>query len=152
MVLDRNLNDALDIQRSKTQAVYINILENKKADYTPMVASGLSFTIYGVTIYYFLPLALCSFNLKMLSQIIIFIIVGLLFALTLIAFNIQSSVERLLTHVFLFFEKNSMRQMVIKNLTAHHKRNQMTALIYSLALGFLIFLSIASRTMIIIGA
>ena len=67
VVLARNLNDALDIQRSKTQAVYINILENKKADYTPMVASGLSFTIYGVTIYYFLPLALCSFNLKMLS-------------------------------------------------------------------------------------
>ena len=74
-----------------------------------MVASGLSFTIYGVTIYYFLPLALCSFNLKMLSQIIIFIIVGLLFALTLMAYNIQATVEKVITHIFLFFEKSSMR-------------------------------------------
>lgn len=87
-VLDRNLNDALDIQRSKTQAVYINILEKKKANYTPMVATGLAFTAYGVTIYYLLPLALMSFNLNLLSQIIIFIIIGLLFALTLLAFNI----------------------------------------------------------------
>ena len=74
-----------------------------------MVASGLSFTIYGVTIYYFLPLALCSFNLKMLSQIIIFIVVGLLFALVLMAFNFQSVIERILTHIFLFFERSSMR-------------------------------------------
>ena len=87
VVLDRNLNDALDIQRSKTQAVYINILEKKKANYTPMVATGLAFTAYGVTIYYLLPLALMSMNLNLLSQIIIFIIIGLLFALTLLAFN-----------------------------------------------------------------
>lgn len=104
VVLERNLNDALDIQRSKTQAVYVNILENKKANYTPMVATGLAFTAYGVTIYYLLPLALMSFNLNLLSQIIIFIIIGLLFALTLLAFNIQAKVEWFLTHVFLFFE------------------------------------------------
>ena len=67
IVLDRNLNDALDIQRSKTQAVYINILEKKKANYTPMVATGLAFTAYGVTIYYLLPLALMSMNLNLLS-------------------------------------------------------------------------------------
>ena len=52
-----------------------------------MVLVGLSITIYGVTIYYLLPLALLSMNLTMVSQIIIFILVGLLFALTLMAFN-----------------------------------------------------------------
>ena len=145
IVLDRNLNDALDIQRSKTQAVYVNILNKKQADYTPLVATGTAFTVYGVTIYYLLPLALMSFNLSLLSQIIIFILMGLLFGLTLLAFNIQSSVENLLTNVFLFFELNSIRRMVRKNLSSHRKRNQMTALIYSLALGFLIFLSISSR-------
>lgn len=123
IVLDRNLNDALDIQRSKTQAVYVDILEKKKANYTPMVATGLSFTAYGVTIYYLLPLALMSHNLSLLSQIIIFIIIGLLFALTLLAFNIQSTVEWFLTHIFLFFEIKSTRSMVIKNLSSHRRRN-----------------------------
>ena len=110
-----------------------------------MVATGLAFTAYGVTIYYLLPLALMSFNLNLLSQIVIFIIVGLLFALTLLAFNFQSSVEWFLTNIFLFFEVKSTRAMVTKNLSSHRKRNQMTALIYSLALAFLIFLSITSR-------
>lgn len=152
IVLDRNLNDALDIQRSKTQAVYVNILNKKHADYTPMVASGLAFTMYGVTIYYLLPLALLSFNLSLLSKIVIFILVGLLIALTIIAFNMQSYVETLLTTVFLFFERDSIRKMVNKNLSSHRKRNQMTALIYSLALGFLIFLSMSSRMQISVSA
>ena len=42
--------------------------------------------------------------------------------------------------------------MVIKNLSAHRKRNSMTALIYSLALGFLIFLSISSRMQISVSS
>ena len=57
----------------------------------------------------------------------------------------SSERNKKLTRIFLFFEYNSMRVMVVKNLSAHRKRNQMTALIYSLALGFLIFLSISSR-------
>ena len=152
VVLDRNLNDALDIQRSKTQAVYVNILEKKKANYTPMVATGLAFTAYGVTIYYLLPLALMSLNLHLLSQIVIFIIIGLLFALTILAFNYQSTVEWFLTNIFLCFEKKSTKAFVVKNLNSHRKRNQMTSLIYSLALGFLIFLSIASRMQISVSS
>jgi len=38
--------------------------------------------------------------------------------------------------------------MVLKNLAAHRKRNQMTGLIYSLSLGFLLFLSISCRMQI----
>ena len=38
--------------------------------------------------------------------------------------------------------------MVIKNLAAHRRRNQMTGLIYSLSLGFLLFLSISCRMQI----
>ena len=88
-----------------------------------MVATGLAFTAYCVTIYYLLPLALMSFNLNLLSQIVIFIIIGLLFALTLLAFNFQSSMEWILTNVFLFFEQKSTRAMVLKNLSSHRKRN-----------------------------
>ena len=113
-----------------------------------MVLFGLAITSYGVTIYYTLPMALMSMNLTLVSRIVIFILIGLLFALTLLAFNVQYTVERFFSRIFLFFEINSMRLMAIKNLAAHRKRNQMTALIYSLALGFLMFLSISCRMQI----
>ncbi len=63
------------------------MLNSKEANTKPLVLVGLSITFYGVTIYYILPLALLSMNLTLVSQIIIFILVGLLFALTLVAFN-----------------------------------------------------------------
>jgi len=148
IVLQRNLNDALDIQRSKTQATFVNIVNKKQANYLPMVLFGAAITLYGVTIYYTLPLALMSMNLSLVSQVIIFILVGLLFALVLLAFNIQPMMERFLSKVFLCFEIKSMRLMAVKNLSAHRNRNQMTALIYSLALGFLMFLSISCRMQI----
>ena len=59
------------------------MLNSKQANTAPMVLVGVSTTVYGVTIYYLLPLALLSMNLNLVSQIIIFILVGLLFALTL---------------------------------------------------------------------
>ena len=42
----------------------------------------------------------------------------------------------------------SMRSMVLKNLIANRDRNKMTAIIYSLGLGFIIFLNMAQRTQI----
>lgn len=99
------------------------MLNSKEANTTPMVLIGISITFFGVTIYYLLPLALLSMNLTLVSQIIIFILMGLLFALTLFAFNTQNYVERFCTNLFLFFEFPSIRNMVIKNLAAHRKRN-----------------------------
>lgn len=48
-----------------------------------------------------------------------------------------------LTYVFLFYERESMKLLVLKNLTAHKLRNMMTSIIFSLALGFIIFLIVA---------
>jgi hypothetical protein len=113
---------------------------------------GAVITFYGVAVYYLLPLALLSMNLTLLSQIIIFILVGLLLALTLFAFNIQMYLERLITKIFLFYEITSIKSMVLKNLAAHRQRNRMTGLIYSLSLGFILFLSIACRMQISVSS
>lgn len=67
--------------------MFVNLLNSKEANTRPLVMVGLCITCYGVTIYYILPIALLSMNLTLVSQIIIFILVGLLFALTLVAFN-----------------------------------------------------------------
>lgn len=47
--------------------------------------------------------------------------------------------------MFLFWEKKSMKLMITNNLKAHKIRNRHTALIYALALGFIIFLVVAYK-------
>ena len=45
--------------------------------------------------------------------------------------------------MLLFWERQSMRRMIFMNLKAHRHRNKMTSIIYSISLGFLIFLVVA---------
>lgn len=141
--LKKNLNESLDIQRSKTQAMYVEILDPKTQNMGSYIVFGTVAVIYGFSIYYFLPLAMLSFNFALILNIFFFILISMLFGLSLLAFNLQRFIEILLTYVFLIFEKSSMRQMVLKNLTAHKMRNKMTSIIYSIALGFIIFLIVS---------
>jgi hypothetical protein len=141
--LKKNLNESLDIQRSKTQAMYVEILDPQKQNMGSYIVFGTVAVIYGFSIYYFLPLAMLSFNFALILNIFFFILISMLFGLSLLAFNLQRFIEILLTYVFLIFEKSSMRQMVLKNLTAHKMRNKMTSIIYSIALGFIIFLIVS---------
>ena len=107
------------------------------------ITFGLIAVGYGMSIYYFLPLSMLSFNFALVIKIFFFILVGMLFGLSLLSFNLQRFLEILLTHVFLCFETPSMKNMVVKNLSAHKMRNKMTSIIYSIALGFIIFLIVS---------
>jgi FtsH-binding integral membrane protein len=142
-VLSKNLNDALDYQRSKTQAVYIEVLDKDKQSYTTYVIFGIITVVYGLAIYYFLPLSMLSLNFKLILRIFFMILLGMLFGLTLLSFNLQRLLEIALTHTLLFFEQSSMRMLVLKNLTAHKLRNKMTSIIFSLAIGFIVFLIVS---------
>ena len=104
------------------------------------IVFGVIGVTYGLGIYYFLPLAMLSFNFALILEIFFAILIGMLYGLSLLAFNLQRFVEILLTYIFLFWEKSSMRQMIFKNLTAHKLRNKMTSIIFSISIGFVIFL------------
>ena len=99
---------------------------------------------YGIGIYYFLPLSMLSMNFSLILRIFFLILLGMLFGLTLLSFNLQRLLEVTLVYGFLgIFEKESMRMLVLKNLTAHKMRNKMTSIIFSLALGFIVFLIVS---------
>lgn len=104
--------------------------------------------IYGLAIYYFLPLSLLSLNFSLILRIFFFILLAMLFGLTLLSFNLQRVLEIILVYVLLCFEKQSMKNLVLKNLTAHKMRNKMTSIIFSLALGFIIFLIVSANLQI----
>ena len=48
--------------------------------------------------------------------------------------------EFLLVELVLFWEKVSMKKLLVKNMIAHRQRNVYTSLIYSLTIGTLIFM------------
>lgn len=112
------------------------------------IVFGVIGVTYGLGIYYFLPLAMLSFNFALILEIFFAILIGMLYGLSLLAFNLQRFVEILLTYIFLFWEKSSMRQMIFKNLTAHKLRNKMTSIIFSISIGFVIFLVVIYKLQI----
>jgi hypothetical protein len=107
------------------------------------VIFGVITVVYGLAIYYFLPLSMLSLNFKLILRIFFMILLGMLFGLTLLSFNLQRILEIALTHTLLSFEQSSMRMLVLKNLTAHKLRNKMTSIIFSLAIGFIVFLIVS---------
>lgn len=52
------------------------------------IVFGVIAVTYGLSIYYFLPLAMLSFNFALVLQIFFMILVGMLFGLSLLAFNL----------------------------------------------------------------
>jgi hypothetical protein len=139
------LNDALDIQKSNTTAISVTILQKNKKDVSGLLWFGIVALLYGFGVYYLLPLSLLSFNFSLAMTIFLFILFGMIFAMATLVINIMPYLNKLVSTSLLFFEKKSIKMMVQKNLIAHKERNQMTALMFSLTLGFIIFLSIICK-------
>ena len=73
------------------------------------------------------------------------VLFGLILALAVISMNLIKYLNVMVARLLLFFESKSSRQLVLKNLIAHKDRNNMTSLVFSLSLGFIMYLNIASR-------
>ena len=138
IVLSKNLNDALDYSHSKQKAALVKILRTQDFDKSPYIVFGLISVVYGVSIYYLMPLALISLNFSLLLNIFFMILIGMLFGLVLLTSNCQRFFEVFFTFVILCWEKKSMKKMILKNLIAHKERNRKTVIIFSLSIGFII--------------
>jgi uncharacterized protein YqhQ len=139
------LNDALDIKKSKTDAISVNILHKNKKDVTSLLVFGVIALCYGFGVYYLLPLSLVSFNFSLAMTIFLFILFGMIFALAILIINFMPYIHKVVSFVILIRQPKSIKLMVKKNLIAHKNRNQMTTLMFSLTLGFIIFLNIVAK-------
>ena len=141
----RSLTDALDIQRSKTQAMYVNILQKNKKDISGLILFGVISISFGFAVYYLLPLSLLSFNFSLAMSIFFAALFGMILSLALLSINIMPYINLIAARIFLFYERKSTKLLVLKNLLAHKDRNKMTSLMFSLTLGFIIFLNIVCK-------
>lgn len=149
IVLSKTLTDALDYSRSKTKAVFVEIIKAKDFDRKPYIIFGVISVAYGLSIYYFLPLALVSLNFGLLLTIFFMILIGMFVGMVLLALNLQRILEIIMVYLFLFYERTSTRILVLKNLIAHKPRNRMTVAIYAMSIGFLIMIVVSYNLEII---
>ena len=110
----------------------------------PYILFGSLVVTYGLAIYLLLPLSLLKGNYTLVLEIFFLILMGLLIGVTLFVTNLQGILEIVLLYMMLFWEKSSMRTLILKNLQAHRERNRLTSLIYSLTLGCIIFLLVSA--------
>jgi hypothetical protein len=141
-VLGQNLNDALNFNRSRIKGTFVEIMKKSKANVVPYIIFGMITFVYGFSIFYTMPLSLLSMKISLLLGIFLFILIGLLVGLTLMAMNLQRFVEIALTYGALFWEKQSMRLLVLNNLKTHSLRNKLTSAIFSMSLAFNIFIMV----------
>ncbi len=151
--LKQNLQTALDATHSKTTAVKIVIDVEGKGFPWGRISFSLIASVFGVSIYYLLPLSLLSFNLGLVIAIFFWILIGLLLGLVILSLNIQHLMERLIVFIVFgvllrCFVKTGFRKLILKNLAAHRIRNRRTGIMYSLSLAFVIFLIVAYQVQI----
>jgi hypothetical protein len=143
--LKMSLPDSLDNLKSKTKAMYVEVLLKNKKDVTGLLLFGSLALTFGFAVYYLLPLSLISMNLSLAMTIFAGILFGLIVALAILTINFMPVLERVVANIFLIFEDASTRLVVKKNLMAHRDRNRQTAMIFALALGLTIFLNIVAK-------
>jgi len=114
----------------------------------PYIIFGLITFIYGLGMFYVLPLSLLSMKIILILGVFLFILMGLILGLTLLAMNMQRLVEMALTYTLLIWEKTSMLRMVLNNLKTHQMRNKLTSAIFSMTLAFNIFIMVQFRLII----
>ena len=81
------MNDALNYERSKTKALYIEILNKSKANMIPVIIFGILAVGYGFSIFYLLPLSMLSYDFSMILKVFFFILFGMLLGLCMVALN-----------------------------------------------------------------
>ena len=118
-VVSKNISDSLNTSRSQTKGAIVSIVGTSELNKSPYLVCGLIFLFYGAGIYVFLPTALLNSNFNLILLVFFGIIVGSIFGMTLVTSNFQSMLEIILVKIFLFWEKTSMKNLILKNLICH---------------------------------
>lgn len=142
--LSQNLHDAIDRNHSKSKVIHVTI--ERSEDYEkPWMAvfSGILFTVVGGLVYLIMPDALLSLDFPRISIIFFLLLFITLLGVIALLMNLEYLFEKALATIFLFWESSAVRSLALTNLGSHRLRNRKTSLLFSGALSFVIFLSIA---------
>ena len=107
----------------RTSGMHISVTDEKSLRVAPLIVMGAIAVFFGVFIFYGFPLALLTRNYSLILNVVFIDFLGYFLGLALMSLNLQSLLQWGLCELILCCEKRSMRQMVLKNLVAHKRRN-----------------------------
>lgn len=111
----------------------------------PLLLAAAAVALFGGAIYYLLPFALITGDVRLLADLLAFVLLGLLLGLLMLAGGMQPMLEWVLLKLTTPCQPASLRQQIRHNLWAHRARNKAAARIYSMAVGFVIFIDVFAQ-------
>lgn len=147
VALGRTIREALDTNRPKANLISYSIdrSDDGAIPWTILVI-GSGMFIFGFAVYYLLPLSLISLNLSLLASVFVSMLLGMLIGLVQLALNLELLVSRIVATVFIsWWENTAIVKLALGNLIAHRLRNRKTFLMYSLAVSFIVLLTVAAE-------
>lgn len=140
--MSQTLKDSLDLYHRVISNLTVTILKLEKMGLSPpQMIAALMMTITGFMTYYIVPLAfqLRKFEifLYLLNVILIIMILGMTFLANLMQKNLENWIARGM--IWASVRDRPLMNIVCKNLEGHQRRNWKTALMFCIALSFVIF-------------
>jgi ABC-type antimicrobial peptide transport system permease subunit len=138
--LSRTLRDSLD--------VYHNVQSETTVKMVKLKGMGLSLTqlivsvimiVMGFLVYYLIPYAFTYNNFALFLGVLQVILLCMVLGMCLVAATTQPLIERGVLWLIVWGSDAKLLDLMNKNMSAHRSRNQKTALMFTLSLGFMIF-------------
>ena len=144
-VFKDSLAYSLNTNLNKTSGVKIEVHSAIESEKKTLIIFGFLVFLYGISIYYFLPLSMLSMNWGLLLFIFLWILLGMLTGLVILSMSLESITQNIVVYLFFFWTKASDKLLILKNLTAHRIRNRQTSIMYSLSVGFFILVEVGLK-------
>ena len=141
--LDNNLRDSLTIFNNKKMGdIVVSMIKLEKMGVSPTVLmASITLIIIGLLTYYLSPLSYFLNNLSLFLFIMICILITLLLGLIILSTLLIPYLQNIILKIIMYFtiKYKKLHLIILKNLEGHKRRNRQVALMFIIALGFIIF-------------
>eukprot|EP01104_Vermistella_antarctica_P011774 TRINITY_DN3326_c1_g2_i1.p1 TRINITY_DN3326_c1_g2~~TRINITY_DN3326_c1_g2_i1.p1 ORF type:complete len:1301 (+),score=387.68 TRINITY_DN3326_c1_g2_i1:217-4119(+) len=138
--LSRTLRDSLDVYHQSNNDTSVTIVKLDSLGLSAWQTSlSLMLVVIGFVIYYLIPYSFLFLNFGLFLSILNAILLGMVIGAAITATVLQPYLERVVLSCLLWGKEKCLHNLIIKSLAAHRNRNRKTALMFSVALAFIIF-------------
>eukprot|EP00002_Diphylleia_rotans_P012112 TRINITY_DN2372_c0_g1_i2.p1 TRINITY_DN2372_c0_g1~~TRINITY_DN2372_c0_g1_i2.p1 ORF type:complete len:590 (+),score=61.92 TRINITY_DN2372_c0_g1_i2:617-2386(+) len=138
--LSKSLRDALDIYHQSFNETSVKMIRLEDLGLSGwQTSSAIIMVIMGFVVYYLMPLAFTFNNLALFLSLLNAILLGMVLGFALISQTVQPVLERFLVYVFVWANDRRLISLIHKQQSSHGDRNIKTALMFTIALAFIIF-------------
>lgn len=138
--LSRTLAESLNLYHKTSAETSVNVqkLEDLGLSATQTTVA-LVLVVAGGVVFYLIPMSFIFQDFDLLFSALNVILMCAVVGLILLSVLLQPTLERVLAHCLVRGRDRKFRDVVLKNLSAHHERSRKTSLIFCSSLAFIIF-------------